>query len=152
MTKDGAEQIAETDLAQWKLNGGFMSAGGDIIFPVQLLVEEAEAIAKLLARGQNFVWWFTSDFRTIFVTRDGVIDSAGKWWKVRFEWRGVDRQGKPASNIAHFGKKVRPDVILPAIENLFANFVVNLEADAAKRAAPGGPSVTESGVKEVNGG
>lgn len=128
LSKDGLKQISEVDLARFKSQGGFMSTDGQVLFPRQLVKEEADAVGELLSRAQNFVYWFTPDFRACFVTKDGLINTSGKFWKVRFEWRGVDAKGRTAAAVARFEKKVPIDMILPALENAFSNLLANIQA------------------------
>lgn len=127
LTEEGIKQIAEADLLRWRAQGSFMNGSGPTTFPLRIAPKDVETLRALMEKAQNFVYWMTPDFRVCFTTKDGLIDSGGKRWKVRLEWRGVGKNGKAGVSGAQFERKVTPDEALPALEGaisqLAAQFV-----------------------------
>jgi hypothetical protein len=74
----------------------------------------------------------TPDFRVCFTTKDGLIDSGGKRWKVRLEWRGVGKDGKAGVSGAQFERKVTPDEALPALEGAISQLAAQF-AQSSRR-------------------
>lgn len=133
-TPEGTKQVPEDVLISCRAQGGFMSKDGPVRMPMKLGKPEADGVGELLKKGKNFVFWFSPDFRVVFITKDGAIDSAGKWWKIRFEWRSVSKTGEVAASIARFDRRVPPDVILPALENAFDGMAQKIAAAHAAEA------------------
>lgn len=125
---EGCQQVPEDVLVTCRAQGGFMNAEGPVSLPIALGKPEADAVGELLKKGKNFTFWFTPDFRVVFVTKDGAVDASGKWWKIRFEWRSMDKHGKAAASIARFDRRVQPEMILPALENAFTDMAGKISA------------------------
>jgi hypothetical protein len=121
-------QIADADIAKWRAQGSFMSSEGPTMVPTALGHADAQAMGGLMKLSKNFVFWLTQDFRIVFVTQDGLIDNGGKFWKLRFEWRGLSEDGKPAVSAARFERKVKAEETLPAVEAAIAQFVKQFTA------------------------
>jgi hypothetical protein len=123
LTPEGLKQIADADLLRWRAQGSFMNAEGPTTIPSRMTPGDVEALGGLLGKAENFVYWMAPDFRVIFATKDGAIDNGGKWWKIRFEWRGVDKNGKAGVSAARFERKITAEEVLPAIESTITNMV-----------------------------
>lgn len=135
LSSEGIKQIADADLLRWRAQGSFMNATGPTTFPLRIVPKDVEALRALMGKAENFAYWLTPDFRVCFTTKDGLIDSGGKRWKVRLEWRGVDKNGKAGVSGARFERKVTPDEVLPALEGaitrLASQFVQNSSSGSA---------------------
>jgi len=123
LTPEGLKKIQDADLLRWRAQGSFMNAEGPTTIPTRLTPGDAEALKSLMGKADNFAYWMAPDFRVVFTTKDGAIDNGGKWWKIRFEWRGVDKNGKAGVSGARFERKVTPEQALPAIEATIASMV-----------------------------
>lgn len=127
-SSEGLQQVPEDVLLRCRVQGGFMNAEGPVSLPIALGKPEADAVGELLKKNKNFIFWFSPDFRVVFVTKDGAVDAAGKWWKIRFEWRSTDSRGNAAASIARFDRRVPPETILPALENAFTDMASKISA------------------------
>ena len=135
LSPNGLQQIEDKHLSAIQAQGGFMNSSGPASFPQALELPHRQAVELLLAKKQNFVFWFTADFKVVFITRDGAISSNGKWWRIRFEWRSVTKDGVPAPSIARFDRKIPVESIAPILENAFPQMEKNL-FQAAQAADP----------------
>jgi hypothetical protein len=125
LSPDGLTRIDDKDLARWQLQGSFMRSEGPVLFPVALGRPEADAVEALLARGENFVFWFTPDFRV-------VVSGKPNRWKVRFELRGMTRSGKAGVQTMIVGGKFESSKVVAVIAEVFERNRQNLPG-----AAPG---------------
>ena len=144
---EGVRQVPEDVLLRCREQGGFMNDSGPVSLPIRLGKPEADGVGELLQKGKNFAFWFSPDFRVIFTTRDGAVDTAGKWWKIRFEWRSVNSQGRASVSIARFDRRVPPEAILPALENAFTDMAGKIaEAHAAMDGARPGSTIPRASL------
>lgn len=142
LTEDGIKQIADADLLRWRAQGSFMNGSGPTTFPLRVVPKDVEALRALMGKAQNFAYWMTPDFRVCFTTKDGAIDSGGKRWKVRLEWRGVGKDGKAGVSGAQFERKVTPEEALPALEGAVSQLAEQF-VQASNRGRLGAPSGNE---------
>jgi hypothetical protein len=120
LSPEGLKQIDESDLLRFKQGSTFMSPGGPALLPTALLKNEADAMAELLGRCQNFTYWLTPDFRILFTTKDG-------FWKIVFEWR-QDHEGKNVTMRTRVDKRVGTELVLPGVEAFLAEIKKAAEA------------------------
>ena len=115
LSPEGLQRIADKDVEIWRLQGGFMKAEGPIMIPVALGMPDVECIEPLLRRAENFTYWFTPDFRVALTTKDG------RSWKMRFEVRGADRDGKACVQTERIDGKIRGDGLIKALAEVFVS-------------------------------
>ena len=135
LTPEGLKQIPESDLLSYRERGSFMVGGGPLTMPTHLADSDANAIEGLLAKGQNFAYWFTPDCRAKFVTKDGVVKSSGKWWKVAIEWRSITKDGKPAVSAARTERRLTTEMVTSTLRPILKDLVQTLRARSEERGA-----------------
>lgn len=121
LSPEGVKTIEENQLKEWARQsyGGFMNTSGPVMLPLALEPSCGDAVQTILASKKNFVFWFTPDFRAVFVTKDGAVSSNGLWWKIRYEWRGVSVTGKPLPSVARFDRRIKTEEVIPALSSSF---------------------------------
>lgn len=130
---DGLRPVPEANLIRAAKLGGFLGHGA-VQMPTGLGEPEAASLRELIGKKKNFTFWFSPDFRVVFLTKDGVIDSGGKWWKIRIEWRALDSRGLAAPSVARFDRRVPAEHVLGALGGAFQS----MGAEFGK--TPGPPS------------
>lgn len=116
LSPEGLKRIDGKDLERWRLQGGFMRSEGPVLSPIALGRPEADVIESLLARDENFVFWFTPDFRVVL---SGKAGPRGKIWKVRFELRGMTQGGKAGVQTLLVQGKFETSKIIHVIAEVF---------------------------------
>jgi hypothetical protein len=141
LSPEGLKQIGETDLLRFRQGSTFMSPGGPALLPIALMQNEADAMAGLLKKDQNFVYWLTPDFRILFTTKNGL-------WKIVFEWRR-DHEGKSATMRARVDRRVTTAEALPGVEAFLAE--IKKSAEALQVSAAGETGETGDARVEIEG-
>jgi hypothetical protein len=122
-------RISDKDLDGYRLQGGFMKTGGPILMPIALGRPEANAIESLLSKSENFTFWFTPDYRIVLSTKEGRL------WKLRFECRGLEKDGKVGIQTARMDGKLSKAKVIEAIAGVFQGSARELVPQGA--GAPG---------------
>lgn len=135
LAREGLKQIPESDLLAYREHGSFMAGSGPLTMPTMLEDSDAGAIEGLLAKGQNFAYWFTPDCRAKFVTKDGAIKSNGKWWKIAIEWRSITRDGRTTSSAARSERRLPTEAVVSTIRFILKDLVTTLRARSEERGA-----------------
>ena len=117
LSPEGLKRIADKDVETWRLQGGFMKAEGPVMIPVALGQPDVTCIESLLERAENFVYWFTPDFRVVFTTKKNGTSEKG--WKICFELRGTNKDGKAATQSLRIDGKIRGDGVIKVIAEVF---------------------------------
>lgn len=118
LTPEGLKRIADKDVETWRLQGGFMKAEGPVMVPVALGLPDVTCIEPLLMKAENFVYWFTPDFRIAFTTKKGPSE---RGWKLRFELRGTGKDGKAGTQSLRIDGKIRSDGVIKVIAEVFSS-------------------------------
>jgi hypothetical protein len=116
LTPEGLKRITDKDVETWRLQGGFMKTEGPVMLPVALGQPDVECIELLLEGTENFVYWFTPDFRVAFTTKKGLSE---RGWKLRFELRGTGKDGKAGTQSLRIDGKIRSDGVIKVIAEVF---------------------------------
>lgn len=117
LSPEGLKRIADKDVESWRLQGGFMKAEGPVMIPVALGQPDVSCIESLLERAENFVYWFTPDFRVALTTKKSGTSEKG--WKICFELRGTNKDGKAATQSLRIDGKIRSEGVVKVIAEVF---------------------------------
>jgi hypothetical protein len=120
-SSDVLHRISATDLDSWRLKGGFMKTEGSVMLPIALGRPEADAVEGLMSKGENFVFWFSPDFRVVFTTKGDLF------WKLRFECRAVN-----GTQAARVEGKLPKERVIETIANVFQDTARKIGAGAVK--------------------
>ncbi len=135
LTPVGLKRILNQDVAKWQLQGGFMKAEGSVLVPVALGQPDADCIEGLLKLAENFVYWFTPDYRAAFTTKEARAH-AERAWKIRFEVRGMSKNGKACTQTARVDGKVYAHNVIKVIAEVFTSWGKQHGAAAATSDLP----------------
>ncbi len=142
LSPEGLKRIATEDIAKWQHHGSFMKAEGSIMIPVALGQPDAGCIEGLLEKAENFVYWLTPDYRVVFTTKVTNV------WKMRFEVRGMNKNGKACIQSARVDGKVYGHNVIRVIAEWFTSLgkqygVASAEVPEVPQSASGSPSDQE---------
>jgi hypothetical protein len=118
LSPEGLKRIATEDIAKWQHHGSFMKSEGPVSIPVALGQPDAECVDGLLKKAENFVFWFTPDYRAVFTTKEAQGQNA---WKVRFELRGLGKNGKACIQAVRVDRKLYAHAVIQVIAEWFTS-------------------------------